>query len=148
MRRTDGTVCHLICIGGVFLLFHTFSSQTERRDFGGSDFIEMQFCRMPEGTVIDKIVSADIEHWLDDSLYIYGDDENRLVSQYGEIFAGGIYNNLQCGELDLFGINYYSPEQYRLIVERIRSRKPLDYAVLLNWLEKGEALNGFYILGL
>ena len=29
------------------MLFHTFKSQEERRKFGGSAFIEIQFCNMP-----------------------------------------------------------------------------------------------------
>ena len=29
------------------MLFHTFSSQEERRKYGGSAFIEIQYCKLP-----------------------------------------------------------------------------------------------------
>ena len=32
------------------MLFHTFNTQEERRKFGGSDFIEMQYCRLEQGS--------------------------------------------------------------------------------------------------
>ena len=131
------------------MLFHTFSSQEERREFGGSYFIEIQYCRLSQGTEIERIVSVDaIEHWKNDSLYIYGDDDNEFILHYGKIFTGGIYNNLKFGMIDICGINYYSLQQTHLILERIKKAKPLDYQVLLNWLEKIKENIGFYILGL
>lgn len=131
------------------MLFYTFSSQEERREFGGSYFIEMQYCRLPQGTEIERIVSVDaIEHWKNDSLYIYGDDDNEFVLHYGKIFTGGTYGNLKCGIVDMYGINYYSREQAHLILETVKEIKPLDYQVLINWLEKAKENVGFYILGL
>lgn len=131
------------------MLFYTFSSQEERREFGGSYFIEMQYCRLPQGTEIERIVSVDaIEHWKNDSLYIYGDDDNEFVLHYGKIFTGGTYNNLKRGMVDMYGINYYSREQTHLILETVKEIKPLDCQVLLNWLEKAKENVGFYILGL
>lgn len=29
------------------MLFHTFRAQEERRRFGGTDFMEMQYCKLP-----------------------------------------------------------------------------------------------------
>lgn len=131
------------------MLFHTFSSQEERREYGGSCFIEMQYCRLPRGTEIEKIISVDaIRHWKNDSLYIYGDDDNEFVAQYKKIFTDGIYNNLKRGMVDMYGINYYSREQTRLILEKLKEIKPSDWQVLLSWLERAETHNGFYILGL
>lgn len=52
-------------------MFHRFANQDERRKYGGSDFVEIQFCRMPVGTNIEKITAVDsIENWMDDSLYV------------------------------------------------------------------------------
>lgn len=131
------------------MLFQTFLSQEERRGFGGSYFIEMQYCRLPQGTDLKTIVSVDaIGHWENDSLYIYGDDDNKFASLYGNIFIGGTYNNLKCGMLDLVGINYYSPEQTHLILEQVKKTRPPDHQTLLNWLEKAKGTNGFYILGI
>lgn len=47
--------------GGGLLLFHTFGSQEERRKFGGSCFIEIQYCRLPENTQLEKIISVKAE---------------------------------------------------------------------------------------
>lgn len=47
------------------MLFHTFNSQEDRRKYGGSAFIEMQFCVLPAGTGIKNIVAVDkIQNWL------------------------------------------------------------------------------------
>lgn len=130
-------------------MFYAFSSQEERKKSGGTYFIELQYCRLLPDTEIEKIVSVTaIEHWKNDSLYINGDDANKFVSIYGKIITGGIYNNRKSGMVDMYGINYYSQEQTKLILERIKEIKPLDYQILLSWLEKSKEHNGFYILGL
>lgn len=135
-------------LGGDILLFHRFSSQDERQAFGGSYFIELQYCRLPQGTMIDEIVSVDaITHWQDDSLYIYGDDDNLFTAQYGDIFTDGIYSNLKSGYVDICGINYYAQALIDQIMEKVAEAKPLDYPVLLDWLGKGKQYHGFYILG-
>lgn len=131
------------------MLFHTFSSQEERKQFGGSYFIELQYCGLKHGTEIEKIVSVHaIEHWKNDSLYIYGDDDNAFITHYGKIFTGGTYSNRKNGIVDLYGINYYSQEQACLIMEKVREMKPLDYQVLVKWLEKSKEYIGFYVLGI
>ena len=134
---------------GELMLFHTFHSREERREFGGSYFIEIQYCNLALGCEIKEKIAVDaIRHWQNDSLYIYGDDDNEFMSYYGEIFTGGIYNNGKSGVVDLCGINYYSQEQTRRIMERVKKEKPLDHQVLLRWLEKADKPNGFYVLGL
>lgn len=131
------------------MLFHNFRSQEERRKFGGSDFIELQYCKLKQGTKIEKIISVDaIKHWKNESLYIFGDDFNVFYSYYREIFTGGIYNNGESGSMDMCGINYYSSEQSGIVIEQVRKNHPLDYQVLLNWLKDVKKYNGFYILGI
>ena len=50
--------------GGYMMLFLTFHSQEERREYGGSAFIEMQFCKLPAGTGIKDIVAVgNINDW-------------------------------------------------------------------------------------
>ena len=57
------------------MLFLVFNSQEERREYGGSAFIEMQFCRLPAGTKIKDIVAVrSINNWQNDSLYINDED--------------------------------------------------------------------------
>ncbi len=130
------------------MLFHKFTSQDERRECNGSDFIEIQYCRLKRDSKIKKIISIDaIENWKDDSLYISGDDIEIFFSQYNVIFDNGIYNNEESGVVDMFGINYYSPEQSNIIVKKLLKQQPLDYKILLIWLKEVEKYNGFYILG-
>ena len=128
------------------MLFHSFSTQSERREFGGGDFIELQYCRLKKCTSIKEIVSV-VENWEDDSLYICGDDWNDFSDEYGEIIKGGTYNNLETGYLDPYGINYFSPQQTEAIIKQIEEAKPTDYQALLNWLKEGREYNGFYVLG-
>lgn len=128
------------------MLFHTFFSQSERWDFGGSAFIEIQFCKLPVRRSIKAIVDvSSIKHRQNDSLYV--SDENAFYQEYGHIFDCGTYNNLETGPVDLNGINYYPASLTDTIIERIRKSKPADYTVLVDWLERAKAHNGFYILG-
>lgn len=133
----------------LLMYFHTFNSQEERREFGGSYFIEVQYCKLASCSKIKDIIDVDaIAHWKNDSLYIYGDDDNEFMSYYGEIFTDGIYNNEESGVVDLCGINYYPKEQTALVMKRVKKAKPMDYQTLLEWLEEAGKYNGFYILGL
>ena len=126
------------------MLFYTFNSQDERKNFGGSAFIEMQFCKLPVGTKIVKI--RNIENWGNDSLYINNVDE--FYQEYSDIFDCGIYNNLEQGVVDIFGINYYSYDLIDLIINKIKNKKPREYDALIQWLNNAKRYNGFYILGI
>ena len=129
------------------MLFLVFDSQEDRREYGGSAFIEMQFCRLPAGTVTKDIVAVkSINHWQSDSLYI--NDENAFYQEYSQVFNCGIYNNLKSGVVDIYGINYYAPSFIDSIIEKLREEKPVDYEALVEWLNKARQYNGFYILGL
>ena len=110
------------------MIFHSFKNQNARRTFGGSAFIEIQYCTQKSGTELKKIVNTS--------------------RHYKKIFYEGTYQNLHSGEVDIFGINYYSSEQLKNILFKIEEQKPLDYMVILEWLKNGENFNGFYILGI
>lgn len=128
------------------MLFYSFKNQDERRKYG-SAFMELQYCTLNSKTELKKIVKL---HgcWVDSSLYIYIDDIGSFCSIYGEIFYGGTYANLLNGKIDIYGVNYYSPEQLTEIIDKIEEQKPLHCEVLLEWLKKGLEYNGFYILGI
>lgn len=129
------------------MLFQTFRSQAERRRQGGSCFVELQFCRMPPGTPVRRLVDVDsIRNWMDDSLYV--DDETVLYREYGRFFTGGVYNNLRRGPVDLYGINYYESAMIDPLMERLRREQPPEYETLMSWLERAKDYNGFYILGI
>ena len=51
------------------MLFHIFNSQKERREFGGSDFIEMQYCKLEQGSEIEK-VKAELKQFTNKKLLI------------------------------------------------------------------------------
>ena len=134
--------------GVYILLFYSFSSQTERRESGGSNFIEFQCCKLKRGTSIKKIISVDhIEHWKNNSLYLSGDNMEEFLLLYSNIFNKGIYNNGKSGAVDLFGINYYPPELEKAIVNRLRERNSEDDRILTDWLMTADEHNGLYILG-
>lgn len=129
------------------MLFYTFRSQEERRNYGGSAFIEIQFCRLPIGTSPKRIVSiGSIHNWENDSLYV--DCEYEFDNEYSSIFDCGIYHNMKTGPVDLYGINYYPTSTIEPIIERLNMEKPRDYEILLCWLDKAKHYNGFYILGI
>ena len=128
------------------MLFHRFNNQEERRAFGGSDFLELQFCQHKSGTSIKGIVNK-IENWHNDSLYISGDDMDTFYKCYKDVFKNGTYNNLKSGEIDFFGVNYYSPKQVDEMIKIIEETKPTDYKTVLDWLVKAKEFNGVYILG-
>ena len=131
------------------MLFHIFNSQETRKKYGGSAFIEMQFCKLPAGTTITNIVAIDrIQHWRNDSLYIYIDNDSIFYQEYSRIFDCGIYNNLKSGVVDTYGINYYAPKHIDPIIEKIHKEKPMDYEIMVDWLNSAKEYNGFYILGI
>lgn len=125
-----------------------FGSQEERRTFGGSCFIEIQHCKLPESTKLEKIISVkEVSHWENDSLYVSGDDMNLFYEQYKDIIIGGVYNNGKSGNMDLYGINFYSREKADLIIKRIEDEKPQEYEILLRWLKSGTEYIGSYVFG-
>ena len=131
------------------MLFLHFDSQEERRRYGGSAFLELQYCRLPVKTPTKKIIAVrSINNWQNDSLYIYVDDLDIFYQEYSNFFNNGIYNNLNSGLMDICGINYYSPLQTDSIIKKISVDKPRDHEVLVDWLEKAKEYNGFYILGI
>ena len=129
------------------MLFHVFNTQEERKSYGGSKFIEMQFCKLPAETKTKDLVAvSSINHWQNDSLYI--DDEDVFYHEYSYVFDCGIYNNLKSGVVDIYGINYYAPTFIDSIIKRLQEEKPVEYEILVEWLNKAKTYNGFYILGI
>lgn len=129
------------------MLFYTFPSQETRKNFGGSALIEIQFCKRPSETKIKELVAAsNIDHWWDDSLYVR--DEDLFYREYSHILQCGIYSNLKCGIVDIYGINYYAPSSLDSIIKTIYKEKPADHNAFIPWLIRSKQYNGFYILGL
>ena len=126
-------------------MFLKFTSQDERKEYGGTCFIELQFCNLPEGTPIETILDHN-KFWCNDSLYVHGD--SPLYAEYKNIFGKGIYSNMSEGLFDYYGITYYKPELIDGIVDRAQEYKPDGYEILIDWLKDAKQYNGFYILGM
>ncbi|MEG0913979.1 MAG: hypothetical protein RSG53_10290 [Oscillospiraceae bacterium] len=133
--------------GGDTRMLHIFHTEEERRSCGGSAFMEIQFCKLPAETKIKDLVAVDsIKNWQSDSLYI--NEENAFYYGYSDILNCGIYNNLKSGVVDIYGINYYAPTFTDSIIKRLNEEKPVEYEILVEWLNKAKRYNGFYILGI
>ena len=130
------------------MLFHSFGSQEERKEYGGTAFLELQYCRLPIETPRRKIESVrNPAFFKDDSLYVHESDLNLFLSEYADLFAGGDAPDTVFFGL-LFGVNYYPPEQIDALTERIAAKKPTDGEVLIAWLKGAKETNGFYVLGM
>jgi len=130
-------------------MFHKFANQEDRKHFGGSAFIELQFCKMKAGTKLKKLITTkSIDPWHNDSLYIHVDDVDNFTKLYSEIFNTGIHNDLSTGFVDVFGINYYSLDDTLNMINLLKLRKPKDYLLLIDWLNRVSNFNGFYLLGI
>ena len=129
------------------MLFYTLAQLNSRNDTSGM-YVELQFCNLPLGTGLENIVDpGNISNRSRTSLYVL--DEDLFFNEYKDVFDCGIRNNLRCGTVDLCGINYYEPCRFPYLLKKINAQKPLDFLILLSWLEKAEKKhNGFYILGL
>ncbi len=123
-----------------------FLTSNTIKKYGGSDYIEIQYCRLSSS--LKTIVSVDsIRFKKEDSLFVRGDDMDLFYEQYCGIFGNGFYNNEKCGTMDLCGINYYPPASVTVILKELMTQKPLDYETLADWLKQASETNGIYILG-
>jgi len=113
-------------------MFHVFASQEDRRAFGGSAFIEIQYCRHPKYTPVRQLVSVDfIRNWEDDSLYVSDDCMNEFFDQYAAILGW------KTG-MRLFEISYYSCEQSAKIMADAARLKPIGHEKLIEWLKQAQ----------
>ena len=131
-------------------MFHAFKNQDERRAFGGTAFMELQYCKLKQTARIRKILSwRSISNWQNDSLYVHVDDMHCFFSNYADIFGDAVLSNVKGAKgMDPYGVNYFSPAQLTEIICKIEEQQPLEYAVILQWLKQGIDYNGIYILGI
>ena len=125
-------------------MFLKFQSQEERRQFGGSCFIELQLCKSSSSNKLEENLKQ-IKHWRNDSLYVHGDEP--LYTVYGKIFGNGMHPNMAEGYLDPWGITYYKPCMIGEIIDRALQAKPEGYEMLITWLNEAKKYNGFFVLG-
>jgi hypothetical protein len=113
-------------------LFLKFDTQENRRKYGGSCFIELQFCKLPSGTKIKHILES-LDHWKDDSLYVYDDKQSEFYIKYKDVIGFGIHPNMSEGYFDTWGVTYYGLNRIRDIKERLKEHKPEENEVLLSY---------------
>ena len=129
-------------------MFYTFENKNKAIESSGCPLVELKYCKLKPNTPIRKIVSLRVIKFnAEDSLYFTVNDMNEFFDDFENIFNNGIFNNRKQGVVDLFGINYYPPQQLNEIIDKIEKQKPVDYEILLKWLKQGVNYNGFYILG-
>jgi len=125
-------------------MFLQFQSQEERRKYGGSCFIELQFCRAAEDAPVSELFRH-YDHWQNDSLYVQGD--SPLYTVYGEVFGNGLHPNMTESPLDMWGVTYYRRDQIDGIIARAEQRRPEGFEMLTAWLLEAKQYTGFYIFG-
>jgi hypothetical protein len=112
-----------------------------------SDYLEFQICEMDMDTDINEIISAkNITHWKESSLYVSVNDWDNFINKYGEYFYGAIQGNGAQGEIDVYGVNYFTLDRTIKILNDISSNQPKDF--LIEFLKKAKLKNGFYVLGI
>ena len=125
----------------MFLKFH---SQDERRAYGGSCFIELQFCKLSADTALNDILQQ-YTHWQNDSLYVH--DDAPLYTEYGAVFGNGVHPDLTESYFDGWGVTYYRPDQIEGIIQRAAEAALDGCETLIEWLNTAKQYHGFYILG-
>lgn len=93
----------------------------------------MRLLFAPFGKTVEPFANTE------DVLYIHDNDERLLNDEYDQWLSSGsrVY--------DLPGVvTYYTWEETQKMIEEIRERKPVDFELLLPWLEQALQGNGFY----
>lgn len=93
----------------------------------GTGFIELQYCKrnLPRLIALNKI-----NHWEKDSLYIDVPCALSIfLDQYFDIFKSVNKN------LDVFSPEYFTLKQVTELRERLLELKPIDYRILVQWLD-------------
>ena len=100
----------------------------KEREGQGTAFIELQYCKhnLPRSIALKRI-----RNWKNDSLYI---DVPLALSifleQYFDIFKS-VNKNLE----DAYSPEYFTLKQVRELRERLLELKPIDYRILVQWLD-------------
>ena len=119
-----------------------FQPRLSRR---GTAYFEFQYCKTVGS--VKKILNSH-QFWLPDSLVVYIDDQERLMEAYLP-FLEHPESPDGSSTFCYFGINYYTKERTAQMLEQIKADKPVDWDILIPWLEKAATVyNGFYFLGI
>ena len=114
-----------------------------------SDYIELQICETNLKTNVRDLVKVEnVNFNHDSSLFINFEEYAKFIENYGTYFKNALHSNLEESSLDLYGVNYFSRDKVIKIIDEIFKNKPLDFEIILNFLNLAKEKNGFYILGI
>lgn len=121
----------------------------EKITFNSTAFLEIQFCKINDKKWGKKKFEVrNIQYGSPDSLFVYHFDIDRFLAEYGEIFVQGEYANHKTGYIDPYGCTYYPKERINDFIQRILISKPIDYEIMIEWLNEALQYNGMYFLGI
>lgn len=126
-----------------------FKTANERIASGSTAYLELQYCTAKSETPMEKIFRQHF-FWKTDSLYVYADDFEAFWNRYAVILKHGAHHpDGSAGEVDMCGINYYTPQETTDIVRKMKTEYPQEDATFFEWLYYAEKhTNGFYLLGI
>ena len=121
----------------------------EKITFNSTAFLEIQFCKINDKKWGKKEFEVrNIKYGAQDSLYVYHFDIDEFLAEYGEIFVQGEYVNHKTGYIDPFGVTYFPKERIDDFIQRIFVSRPIDYEIMIEWLNEALKYNGINFLGL
>ena len=114
-------------------------------ELSGSGYFEFQFYK--KDLPAKKAAKDYHRHWLADSLYVHIDHQSVFLRNYLPYLQKTTAPDGSC-EFCYFAPNYYTKEQAAKMVEQIRADRPLEWEVLLPWLERAASeYYGFFVMG-
>ena len=120
-----------------------------KKDITGTNYIEFQYCntQLP----LDSLLSVKhISHWKEDSLYINDNQKDMALftNNYLKCFLDTNTPD-NSNKYSPYGINYYTKNQTKLILDNLLNANLPEKSVICDWLQKCLiSYNGFYILGI
>jgi len=130
-------------VGVIFL----FVKKTDKGN--NTDYIEFQICKSNLDEKIESLIKVpNISFNAESSLYLDFVDYEKFLKEYGTYFNNGVHSNLEEGQLDPYGVNYFSLDKTMKIIELISKDKPFEFEKIITFLLDAIDNNGFYVLGI
>ena len=112
----------------------------------GSYYFEFQYCKK-QGSV-KYLTNNGYGYWIEDSILVHVHYMEEFFENYGLYLMETNAPN-GTNKFYEYGVNYYTKEQTKVILDKIKETKPKDYEIIVDWLEKAiNEYNGFYFMGI
>ncbi len=96
---------------------------------------------------LDELTQNGYEHWSEDSLLFYIDDDARFFEHYMKYFKNP-HSPDGSRRFYYAGVNYYTAEETAKMLADIEKDAPPYSAPLIAWLKNARTYNGFFFLGI